>query len=78
MNEQEIMSELISGGLRCHCALVAIMQAIAGIIILIFSIVIGLFDIIIGFLIIFKGFLLIARFLLEQSLKKEKERRAFI
>jgi hypothetical protein len=72
------MSELISGGLRCHYALVAIMQAIASIIIAIMSIVINLFDIVIGFLTIFKGFLLIARFLLEQSLKKEKERRAFV
>lgn len=78
MTEQEIMSELISGGLRCNFAVSAIVRAITNIIIAIMSIVISLFDIIIGFLIIFKGFMLIARFLLEQHQKKEKERRSFI
>jgi len=78
MNEQEIMSELILGGLRCNFAVSAIVKAIVDIIIAIVSIVISLFDLAVGFLTITKGFLMIAKFLIEQSQKKEKERRAFI
>lgn len=78
MTEYEIESELVSGGLRVHRAVLDIFQAFIIIVIALMSILISLFDIIIGFLMMWKAYLSIARFFLEQFLKKEKERRAFI
>lgn len=63
MSWQEIISELISGGLKCHDGMSTILQLIIAIIISIVIIAISLLEIIIGFLIIFKGFLLIIRLL---------------
>lgn len=63
MSWEEIISELISGGLKCHCAMSAIFQSIIAIIIAIVIITISFLEVIIGFLIIFKGFLLIIKLL---------------
>lgn len=72
MNEREIMAELISGGLKCHFAVLAIVQAIVSILIALVTIVISVVELAIGFLIIFTGFLRIATFLLT---KYQEERR---
>jgi hypothetical protein len=78
MNEQEIMSELISGGLRVHKAVVEIFQAVLTIIIVFMSMVISVFDIVIGFMMMWKAYISFVRLFLEQFQKKEKERRVWL
>ena len=78
MTAYEIESELVSGGLRVHRAVLDLFQAFITIVITLMSMVIAVFDIIIGFIMMWKAYLSIGRFFLEQSLKKVKQRRAFI
>lgn len=63
MSWEEIIPELISGGLKCHNAIGTILQSIIAIIIAVVVIMISVLEVIIGFLIIFKGFLLIVKVL---------------
>ena len=73
MSEQDIMSELISGGIRAYCAAIDILQAFIAIIIVLMSIVIAVFDIIIGLLMVWKACISLARLFLVQILKKKRE-----
>ena len=73
MNEQEIMSELISGGIRVLRAVIELFQAFITIIIAFMSIIIAIFDVIIGFMMAWKACISLARLFLVQMLKKKRE-----